>query len=173
MSEETNVALLEDTRVINASDASWEILPAFGRTDAGVTIFPVTAREGQPSGKTPRLEYNFYSRSTGDVQVELHCAPSLDFEFGEGLRIAVSMDDAVPQVIRLDTWASPNWERAVAEGIRRVASRHTIDKPGIHTLRVWMITPGVVVERIVMDAGGVRPSYRVHRKVSGSARQFL
>ena len=41
----------------------------------------------------------------------------------------------------------------------RRASRHTIDKSGIHTLRVWMVTPGVVVERIVMDAGGVRPSY--------------
>jgi hypothetical protein len=45
-----------------------------------------------------------------------------------------------------------------------VSSRHTIGKPGRHTLKVWAVTPGVVLERIVIDTGtasvpGVRPSY--------------
>jgi hypothetical protein len=147
------------TRVVAASDAGWKILPDFGRTQGAVTIFPVTAAERTPPGNSPRLEYDLYLTSTGDVQVQLDCAPSLDFQSGQGLRIAVSLDDAVPQILKLDTWAKGNWDRAVAEGIRRVVSTHTVAKPGVHTLKVWMVTPGVVLERIVIDAGGVRPSY--------------
>lgn len=147
------------TRVINANDAAWKVLPDFGRTQGGVTIFPVTAAQRTPQAHSPRLEYDLYLTSTGELQIELHCAPSLDFQSGEGLRIGVSMDDAAPQILKLDTWAKENWERAVAEGIRRVVSRHSVAQPGVHTLKVWMVTPGVVLERIVVDAGGVRPSY--------------
>jgi hypothetical protein len=147
------------TRVVNASDATWKTLPDFGRTEGGVTIYPVTAATRTPESKTPRLEYDFFAHSTGDVRIELHYAPSLDFQSGEGLRIAVSVDDGAPQVLKLETYAKENWERAVAENIRRIASTHALDKPGVHTLKVWMVTPGVVLERIVIDAGGVRPSY--------------
>jgi hypothetical protein len=147
------------TRVFAAADAGWKVLPDFGRTLGAVTVFPVTAAERTPQGSSPRLEYDVYLTSTGEVQVQLDCAPSLDFQSGEGLRIAVSLDDAPAQILKLDTWARGNWDRAVAEGIRRVVSTHTVTRPGVHTLKVWMVTPGVVLERIVIDAGGVRPSY--------------
>lgn len=147
------------TRVVNASDAEWKMLPNFGRTAGGVTIHPVTAASQTIESKTPRLEYDFFMHSTGEVRVELHCAPSLDFQSGEGLRIAVSIDEVKPQVLKLDTYAKENWERAVAENIRRISSTHAIEEAGAHTLKVWMVTPGVVLERIVIDAGGVRPSY--------------
>nr|AQQ74865.1 GH115 [uncultured bacterium] len=147
------------TRTIDAADAAWKVLPDFGRTLGGVTIFPVTASERGPGGNSPRLEYDLFMYSTGEVSIELHCAPSLDFQSGEGLRIAVSIDDEAPRVLKLDTWSAQYWERAVAENIRRIESKHTIDKPGKHTLKIWMVTPGVVLERIVIDAGGVRPSY--------------
>ncbi|HKE96192.1 MAG TPA: glycosyl hydrolase 115 family protein [Povalibacter sp.] len=147
------------TRIINDGVVGWKTLPGFGRTQDGVTIFPVTAPTREPQGKTPRLEYDLYLASTGELQITLDCAPSLDFQSGEGLRIAVSLDDAAPQVLKLDTWNQQNWNQAVAEGIRRVTSRHTVANSGRHTLKVWMITPGVVLERIVVDAGGVRPSY--------------
>ncbi len=147
------------TRAIDERDARWKTLPDFGRTLGGVTIYPVTAATRVLGGKTARLEYDLFLTSAGEVKVELHCAPSLDFQSGDGLRIAVSFDDAKPQIVKLDTWSSPNWERAVAEGIRRVTSAHTIALPGKHTLKIWMVTPGVVLERIVIDAGGLRPSY--------------
>jgi len=34
-----------------------------------------------------------------------------------------------------------------------------IAKPGYHTLKVWMIDPGVVVEKILVNMGGLKPSY--------------
>src|SRR5690606_41146437 len=100
-------------------------LPDFGRTLGGVTIAPVTAAERAPAGSTPRLEYDVFMQSSGEVEIDLHVAPSLDFQSGEGLRIAVSIDDAAPQVLKLDTWANENWDRAVAENIRRLDRKST------------------------------------------------
>jgi hypothetical protein len=147
------------TRAINEKTARWRTLPNFGRTEGGVSISPVTAETRTPSGNSARLEYDFFLQSSGELQVDLHCAPSLDFQSGEGLRIAVSIDDAAAQVLKLDTYAKENWERAVAENIRRVTSTHTVARSGKHTLKVWLVTPGVVLERVVIDAGGVRSSY--------------
>ena len=38
-------------------------------------------------------------------------------------------------------------------------SKHFISKPGYHTLKIWMVDPGVVLEKIIVDLGGVKPSY--------------
>ena len=36
---------------------------------------------------------------------------------------------------------------------------HEITSAGTHTLRIYMVDTGVVLDKIVMDTGGVRPSY--------------
>jgi hypothetical protein len=147
-------------RAITAPDFEWRVLPDFGRTLGGVTAFPVTQPPRQWDGNSPRLEYDVHLFSAGEITVELHCAPSLDFQSGDGLRLGVSFDDAPPQIVKLDTWVTnQNWERAVGDGVRRVTTKHRIETPGRHVLKFWFVTPGVVLERIVLDAGGMRPSY--------------
>jgi hypothetical protein len=148
------------SRSMPGADAGWTTLEDFGRTLGGVTPVPVTAATQAIGSAAPRLEYDLHLFSTGDMTVELQVAPSLDFQPEEPLRIAVSFDDAPPQVLGLDTWTSDDtWARSVADGVRRITSPHRIDNPGEHVLKLWMVTPAVVVERIVIDAGGVQPSY--------------
>jgi len=154
------------SRAIGDKLTEWRTLADFGRTLGGVTTFPVLAAERTPGGESPRLEYDIHFFSAGAATVEFHVAPSLDYQPERPLRFAVSFDDAPPQIIAIGT--DPNqwepWGTAVGEGVRRVRSTHQIGKPGRHTLKVWAVTPGVVLERIVIDTGtarrpGVRPSY--------------
>jgi hypothetical protein len=147
-------------RAIDRGEIRWRMLPDFGRTLGGVTMFPVTAPAQRPGGDSPRLEYDLHFFSAGNVTVEVHTAPSLDFQPGEGLRFAVSFDNETPQTVSLGNDPTERaWEVSVADGVTRVTSRHRIKKPGRHVLKLWMITPGVVFERIVIDTGGLRPSY--------------
>ncbi|BET69497.1 glycosyl hydrolase 115 family protein [Opitutales bacterium ASA1] len=148
------------SRFLAADGISWKILPDHGRTLGGVTAFPVTADERTPGTASPRIEYDVFLRSAGEVVVEWHCAPSLDFLPGEGLRFGVSLGDAPVEVVKLDTWATlATWEKSVADSVRVVRTRHRVDSPGAHTLRFWMVTPGVVLQKVVVDAGGLKPSY--------------
>ncbi len=143
-------------RSVQAGDVTWQKLPDFGRTHGGVTAFPVTMPATQPGGGSPRLEYDLHTFSAGDVRVEVHLAPSLDFQSGEGLRYAISIDDEAPQIIKVGTWSpQSNWEAAVADSVRRVSSTHALASPGKHTLKFWLVDPGVVLERIVIDTAPV------------------
>jgi hypothetical protein len=151
---------LNFSRALTGSGVAWKELPGFGRTQGAVTPTPATATTQTPGADTPRLEYDLHLFSSGDLTVELHCAPSLDFLPDEPLRVALSFDDDPPQTMELNTEDTPGtWANAVADGVRRIRSQHRVENPGSHVLKLWMVTPGVVVERIVVDAGGLRPSY--------------
>ena len=45
------------------------------------------------------------------------------------------------------------------DSVRKVKSTQTVEGPGYHTLKVWMVDPGVVLQKVVVDLGGVKPSY--------------
>jgi hypothetical protein len=142
-------------------DIQWQVITGYGRTLSGVTPIPVDAPSRLPSADSPRLEYDLFLQSTGEAKVQLVVAPTLGFVPGRGLRCAVSLDDGEPQIIDLlaDN-SNVVWERAVSDGVRQGdAGKFQITQPGRHVLKIWMVDPGVVFERIVLDLGGIRPSY--------------
>jgi hypothetical protein len=139
---------------------TWQVLPDFGRTLGGVTTFPVTAAGNELTADAPRLEYEVFFHRAGPVRVELHVAPTFDFQPGVAWEIAVSLDDQPPQRLQLGLRATnADWERAVAEAVKKLTATLQVAAPGQHVLKLWRVSPAVVLERIVLDVGGVRPSY--------------
>lgn len=156
------------TRAINADAVHWQVLEDYGRTLGAVTSYPVRADESIPGKNSARLEYDIFVRTTGEIDLEVHLAPSLDYQSGDGLRFAVSLDDGEPRILNVDTWKTlQTWEKAVGEGVTKVRTTVTIDEPGAHTLKVWRVTPGVVLQRLILGneaswrnrGQGVLPSY--------------
>ena len=71
-----------------------------------------------------------------------------------------SFDDETPQVVNLHADGSHRaWERSVADGAVSFVTEHGIDKPGAHTLKFWVIDSGLVLHKLVVDTGGLKPSY--------------
>lgn len=83
------IEAMHSTRSVEQDGVGWRELPGFGRSAGGLTPFPVTAPELRPGGASPRVEYDLELVSSGVQKVELQCAPSLDFQPGEGSRCSV------------------------------------------------------------------------------------
>ncbi len=83
-----------------------------------------------------------------------------NFVPGRGLRFAISFDDQPPQIVdALANDSQADWATSVKDNVRKVRTRHTLAGTGFHTLKFWMVDPGVVLEKLVVDLGGVKPSY--------------
>lgn len=152
------------TKAINTNSITWKVLPDHGRTGSAVTPFPVTAGEQKPGGNAPHLQYEFYTSGKDSLKLLAYFSPSLNFfNTAEGLQYAVSIDDEMPQIISINSEDKNTgrgiWSQWVADNIIIKTSRHKITKPGKHTVKYWMVNPGVVLQKIVLDLGGVKPSY--------------
>ena len=131
--------------------AHWIRIPDFGETLSGMTISPVTAASLVPPEPGPTLEYRMYLFDKGPCTVEAVLAPTLNFVPGRGLRYAISFDDQPPQVVdALADSSKQAWEEAVSDGVRKVTTTLNVDAPGYHTLKIRMVDPGVVLEKIVV-----------------------
>jgi hypothetical protein len=145
---------------INSKGAKWERIPGLGRTLSSMTAYPVTSVSMVPGEDSPRLEYEVFIRKSGELEVSAYVAPTLDYYATGGLKFALSMDDEKPQIVNIHQ-AEPNttWEEWVSDNIIIVRSKLKIESAGNHTLKFWMVDPGVVLEKIVIDTGNLKPSY--------------
>jgi hypothetical protein len=144
----------------------WERIEDYGHTISAMRATTVTdAPPAIPGKDSPSLEYMMYLFSTGNFEITLRLAPTLNFIPGRDLRIGVSFDDDTPQILTVVPKefnaqnGNKEWENTVMDNARFVKAELSVREAGYHTLKVWMIDPGVVLEKIVLDTGGVKPSY--------------
>jgi hypothetical protein len=158
--EADGVVAMEAEHYTHASAApgrAWLRIPGHGRTLSGMAVTPALPAQ-EPLDM--RLEYRMRLDSTGPVTVRATVAPTLKFQPGPGLRYAVSFDDEPPQVVNLHAgMTEKDWERWVSDGAAIHQSRHTIAKPGVHTLTFRALDPGIVLQSLVVDTGGLRDTY--------------
>ena len=147
-------------RAVAPKGRQWLLVPDHGRTGSGMTTLPVDAPAVMPGPDGMRLEYRMQVVTTGKVTVQTTLAPTLKFQPGQGFRFAVSIDDEKPQIVNVHADGSErHWSRIVSDGAASFTTTHTIDKPGVRTLKIWAIDPGLVVQKMVVDLGGLKPSY--------------
>ena len=125
----------------------------------------VDAAPAIPDKNSPCIEYKIYFFSTGTFDVTAIFAPTLNFLAGRGLHYAISFDNEIPKVINLvpEAYSARNgnsdWEKTVSDNARFSNSTHNIKSSGYHTLKIFMIDPGVVLQKMIVNSGGLKPSY--------------
>jgi len=154
------------TSVNNTTDRKWEKIEDYGRTLSGMRATTFTdAPSAIPGENAPSLEYGMYLFSSGEAGIRLILSPTLNFLPARDLKIGLSFDEEDPRVIVVvpkDFTAmngNKDWEQTVMDNARFISLKQIIKTSGYHTLKIWMIDPGIVIEKIVVDTGGVRPSY--------------
>ncbi|MDP9955866.1 hypothetical protein J2X97_001503 [Epilithonimonas hungarica] len=141
----------------NSSRIHWEVIPDFGKTKSGVTTFPQNAYP--KADENIYLEYDINFESKGEFEVQLLLAPTLNFNHNKGLRYEISFDNETPQIVNFNGHYKGELGRWQSEHIIKSKTKHQIAQPGKHTLRFRVIEPGIVLEKILINTGGLKPSY--------------
>jgi len=148
--------------------AAWQLIPGLGTVGNAMAVFPTTAPAidpAQAATAAPSLEYRFNLAGAGEATVHYDLVPTQPLVYGSGLRFAVAIDGAAPQLVTIqagtgaEAGVSRAWQENVLDNTTTTQTRATFATAGPHSLRIYMVDPGVVLERIVVDLGGLRPSY--------------
>lgn len=136
------------------------VMEGYGKTLSGVKAFPTT--EYFTIGKdAPYLEYHFVTKEAGPYEVELFMQPSNPVTTDNILSYGIQANEndidiinAVPAGFRVD---DDNWVDWVLDNIRRQCT--TINcKEGLNTLRIYAVSPGFVLEKLVIYPEGMKPA---------------
>jgi hypothetical protein len=167
-------------RVVDKAPISWVLIPDIGRTESGYTPFPQTSAAQTPAGGSPRLEFDvqLYTVSAASpVTVWVYASPRNNVlgsrpAADSGIRYAASFDDAAPQIVNITQqtgakdfalsagttfFNTSGWGRNAADNIAATYSTHAL-AAGAHTLKIWMVDPTVIVQKVVIDTGGLKYS---------------
>ncbi|WP_221030567.1 glycosyl hydrolase 115 family protein [Actomonas aquatica] len=145
-----------------SAGAGWRVVPGLGRTGNAVTILPSTATI-EPA-HAPLLSYRFHVTTGGPATVHVRLLPTFPIEAdAEALRFALAVNDgpAQPGAVTdgFNTRAQAWRERVVTNATETTVKLAEPLSPGWHTLHLIGVEPGVVVDKLVIDLGGLRPSY--------------
>jgi Glycosyl hydrolase family 115/Gylcosyl hydrolase family 115 C-terminal domain len=148
------------SRIVEIPPYKWICIPDLGRTLSGVTLFPVKRNNILPNADAAHLEYDVYMFSHAEIKVNVYVSPTQNFLGGEGLRYAIAFDDDQATIVNIHEKQSVSeWEKNVAENINKTTTGLTLDKPGCHTLKIWLLDPGIILQKIVIETGHIGDSY--------------
>lgn len=150
------------TAVKDLADGSgWRAIPGLGRTGSAVTVLPSTAKIEE--GVAPALSYRFYVSSGGAATIHVRLLPTFPLVSGNGLRLKLALDDQPAEAVAvMDGFesSSDEWKRRVLENATTITWAPAKPlAPGWHTLHLIAVDAGVVVDKFVIDFGGLTPSY--------------
>jgi hypothetical protein len=151
----------------DAAAAQWTVVPALGRTRAGVVLLP---HDAAVSGAS--LSYRMrLPEGLDSVRVHVICNSTLAFQRREGHRFTLQWDHAgTPIEVNYNGQYNEDnqWEMydVVATRVIETVTPMSFEKSasaasgdGLHTLTIAPLDPGLVVEKIVVDWGGYRPQH--------------
>lgn len=145
---------------VNRGGAEWRVLSLLGRSGDAVKVFPDVAASVMADYATAaaELSYKIHFFTTGTFPITVFRIPTLNTN--GSCRLALALDAAAPQTLRgADATDDSAWSTNVIEHIEKLSGSIHVTAPGSHTLRIWKVDPSIAIDRIVIDTGGLRPSY--------------
>jgi hypothetical protein len=155
----------------------FKVLVSYGRNGSAVKLFPSTTdfskgKEISDNAKKlpfkendlPYVEYRFFAESEGDYDLCFEMAPTTPVIFDTKQYMAYAMNGEKPVVINtvkeLDRpfFGSPQWAYEARDNVKKVNVAVKC-KEGENALRFYAISPGMILERLILVRDGVKLPY--------------
>lgn len=147
----------------SVNGANWQTIQAPGPAGFSLIAMPLSRtniRKENLKGTSAYLEYEFFTFADASPMVNIYTLPAHPLNNDFRMRYAVSIDDGPIQILDHTTSGrSEEWKENVLRNsaVRSFKAQHL--KKGAHKLKIYMIDPAVVLQRITIDLGGLKPSY--------------
>ena len=144
------------SRKTDQTNAEWKIIEGLGRTGNSITVLPTNipaiTSPDEIIEKSPLLEYDIYIFTENDVEINFNCIPSRPINKDYGSRIAIAIDNGKPIIFSAG-------RSNVMDNLMKIKAKLNIEEKGQHILKVWMVDPGVILDKIIINTGDMKESY--------------
>ncbi len=156
------------SRQTNKPSIQWKLVDGLGYTGSALQALPLSLKSKSPSDpdsikrNNAFVEYEFYTFSSTTPSVRVFTLPTHPVNNNMSVRYAVSIDNGPVKIINTRTLGrSEEWKQNVLRNRaeRKIDMLHL--NAGKHTLKIYCIDPGVIVDEIRIDLGGLKKAYGV------------
>jgi len=138
----------------------WRTIKGLGRSSDTISVFPKSYLSFEPEQKHPQVAYPVTFFSSGEFETELQVLPTLNYFPDKPVRLGISVNNGPIKVLDLNlNTKMREWDKAVSEGIFKIKTKLNIEHAGQHTIRLHALDLSVGVEKIIINTGGLKPSY--------------
>ena len=158
-------------RKFESNDIKMNILPGIGVEGHALQLGnPISSLQMYRAGDVPRVEYDFYTFNAGIYDVYTYVLPTFPLHAERDYKLPEHTNSDTKYSVRIDDGSistpstsaieySQVWYDSVLKNCRVNKSTLYVKKPGKHTLQIRCGDPGVVIQKIVIDMGGLKRSY--------------
>ena len=155
----------EDLTVSNstASGLHWKNVAGPSHTGGALEALPVIAESD--SGYTENrsaASVSFRNFTTGEATIHVIGIPVHPVNDQHSVRVAVQLDDGkIMSGDFITHGRSEQWKQNVLSNTVVIKLPVTINQAGWHTLKIYPVDPGVIIDQVLIDFGGLRQGYGV------------
>ncbi|WP_100611219.1 glycosyl hydrolase 115 family protein [Confluentibacter lentus] len=112
------------------------------------------------SGEDSYVSYDFYTTHTGEVIIHTYMLPLFAKDREHGTSYGVQIDDGEIIIKSNDVKEySREWASNVVRNTTINKTKISIESSGKHTLKIYSVDPGMIIQKIIIDLGGLKESY--------------
>ncbi|UJP67168.1 glycosyl hydrolase 115 family protein [Mongoliitalea daihaiensis] len=148
------------TAKMEVNPVRWEIIPDLGKTGNAIMATPEVWATDAIDTQGSYLEYEVWVHQEGVYDVHVVANPTLNYlNQEEGLRYGIGVNDADPILVSLHAHEThQTWESWVIKSANVTKSSLPFNA-GKNKLRLYMVNPGVVFQRILVDTGSMKSTF--------------
>ena len=151
------------SRKTDLPNQHWTLVEGVGRAGNALQAQPLQAMPlaiGTAPNAAAVVEYDFYTFTPAAPTVHVFTLPTHPTTPAASVRYGIAIDNGPMQVLDCRTVGrSEEWKQNVLSNSAQRQFMAPQLSPGPHTLKLYPLDPGVLLDRITIDLGGLQPSY--------------
>jgi hypothetical protein len=156
------------SRQISKGPQRWHVLSGLGYTGNCLEVILPDKKENRQAvdslfiNKNAVVEYDFYTFHATPAQVIVYSLPTFPVNKNYSMRYGISIDNGPVKIVDFRTFGrSEEWKQNVLSNRAERKMAIPFLDAGKHTLKLFAVDPGVILDEIRIDLGGLKKGYSV------------